>query len=332
MSEIPALRDALVGAAARRARRRRRRAVTIVAWTAVAAAVAAVLALGTFAPRDRERAVTPGPSGLLERAFPVFARAERDGDAAPKREIVNGVPRDVVNHSGTLYGMTHLRSRLVLDDNGGRAWLVAGKREGEDWLCFVQAGGSSGCSKLTDFARDGGIGWSPPRGHEPGSVSMVLPAGATDTQVTLADGRRLTPALHDGVALVRVPRAAVAAGWTDAAGTRHITRIDRERDGRSIPEGCPRLDPLPPDAEAQARRAALMASDYLYPDLAEAEVTGVTRVGPGLCTRSVTDRSLLVSLRIRPGEPSQRQSASLTQGRLLVGMEQGEMTVWMIQH
>jgi hypothetical protein len=149
--------------------------------------------------------------------------------------------------------------------------------------------------------------------------------------VTLANGMLLTPALHNGVALVRYPRAVVATGWTDAAGTRHIVRIDRRRDGPSIPEGCPRLDPLPPDAEAQARRAALMASDYLYPDLVQADVTDVTRIGRGLCTPSVTERSLLVSLRIVPSAPSPR-NASLTQGRLLVGMVDGRMKVWMVQH
>jgi hypothetical protein len=60
--------------------------------------------------------------------------ALRDGDAAPKTVIVDGIPRDVVNDSETLFGMIGLRSRLVLDDNGERAWLVAGKRVGKDWL------------------------------------------------------------------------------------------------------------------------------------------------------------------------------------------------------
>ena len=61
-------------------------------------------------------------------------------------------------------------------------------------------------------------------------------------------------------------------------------------------------------------------------------MTGVSPVGPGLCTRDVTDRSLLVELHLTPFDASQRNSASLTQGRLLVGMVHGRMTVWMVQH
>ena len=61
-------------------------------------------------------------------------------------------------------------------------------------------------------------------------------------------------------------------------------------------------------------------------------MTSVSPLGPGLCTREVSDRSLVVELHLTPFAASQRNSASLTQGRLLIGMAGGAMTVWMIQH
>jgi hypothetical protein len=161
---------------------------------------------------------------------------------------------------------------------------------------------------------------------------MALPADASDAQVTLANGVLVTPGLHDGVALVRFPRTAIAAGWTDAAGTRHITTLVQHQARRPDPQGCPRLDPLPPDAVARARRAALMAADYLYAGLEAASVTGVSRLGPVVCTHAVTDRTLNVGLRLVPTSARARHSSSLTQGRLLVGMVHGRMTVWMVQH
>ncbi len=107
---------------------------------------------------------------------------------------------------------------------------------------------------------------------------------------------------------------------------------DLDARGWTPPERCPALEPLPPDADAAARRAGLLAVDRIYPWIQEASVTGVSPVGPGLCTRDATDRSLLVELHLTPFDASQRNSASLTQGRLLVGMLHGRMTVWMVQH
>src|SRR3954467_13222039 len=93
MSELPALRDALVGAAARRVRRRRRRAVAVIGWTAVAAAAAAVVVLLSGAePRERERpAITPSPAESLEQGFSVFRRPATAADALPTGVFPDGL-------------------------------------------------------------------------------------------------------------------------------------------------------------------------------------------------------------------------------------------------
>jgi hypothetical protein len=46
----------------------------------------------------------------------------------------------------------------------------------------------------------------------------------------------------------------------------------------------------------------------------------------------VTDRSLQVSLHLVPRDPAARGSASLSQGRLLLGVIDGRMAVWSVQH
>jgi hypothetical protein len=325
MSEIPALRDALVGAASRRVRRRRRRALALVGWTAVAVAAAAVFVLlAGPAPRERERpAITPQPQDALVRGFSVFRRPATAADALPADARGDG--RDI-------------DARLALDEDGSRVWLAAmtqpkiegfgGRRE----LCAVvrgKAGTASTCN--------GSPGSSPgtltllPRRNAPDSVLFVLPDGARDPQVTLSSDFVLAPKVQGNVALAVPHEPPVGASYTTAAGVRQIARWhDLHARGWSPAKGCPKLEPLPPGAEDLARRAALLAVDRIYPWIQEASVTGVSPVGPGLCTRAVTDRSLMVELHLTPFKAT--RSASLTQGRLLVGMRRGEMTVWMINH
>lgn len=326
MSEIPALRDALVGAAARRVRRRRRRAFTIVAWTAVAAAVSAVLVLGTFEPDDIETPTINPPADAIGQSFSAFRRPATAADAPP---------------AGAFAGDFDVDSRLVLDEDGTRVWLAAvahpkvegfgGRRE----LCGVvrgDGGPGSVCSELGGRF-ESGLASQIRRHNAPDSVLFLLPDGAGDPHVTLSNGRVLSPGVRDNAALVVPDAPAVGASFTTPSGVREISRWrDLDTRGWTPPEGCPTLESLPTGAEELARRAALLAADRVYPWIQEASVTGVSPVGPGLCTREVTDRSLLVELHLTPFDASQRNSASLTQGRLLVGMEHGRMTVWMVQH
>jgi hypothetical protein len=213
---------------------------------------------------------------------------------------------------------------------------VAGKRDGRDRLCVIRSGsgplGNGECKDLTEFAREGSIGWAQPRHGEPGALLMALPAGARDVRVTRSSGLIMVMEPRDGIAEVRLARPVAAASWTDAAGVRHVQRMLAAEPHRPRDPGCPRFDALPADADAQARRAALLVVDSVYPQAAEASVTSVAPAGPGLCTRAVTDRTLVVSLHLVLRGAAANRSASLTQGRLLVGVLHGHMTVWMVQH
>jgi hypothetical protein len=317
MSEIPALRDALVDAAARRARRRRRIAFRLVAWSAAATAAAAAIVLAVTAPRDREvPAATPTPPGQLERGFAAFRRPATAADA---------LPADVT-------GYRDVDSRLVRDADGSRIWLFAATQSGRPARLFCAAvrgagGDGSVCTGGGPVPLVSQIG----RRDGPDGVLFVLPDGSGDPQV-LTRGSVVEPEVHDNVALAGQPESIVSASYTDTSGVRRISRWRDLHANGWTPQGCPALDPLPADAEAQARRATLLAVSRVYPWIQEASVTGVSPAGPGLCTREVTDRSLAVSLRILPFDASQRKSASLTQGRLLVGMQGGRMSVWRVQH
>ena len=116
----------------------------------------------------------------------------------------------------------------------------------------------------------------------------------------------------------------IITSWTDAAGVR---RIIPDHDPRAYlpPRGCPALGPLPANAEASARRTALLAVDRIYPVI-EADVTAVTR-GGGTCHPA---RTLTVSLHLTP--LTHRNSDSLSQGRVLVGMVDGHMQVFEVMH
>jgi hypothetical protein len=316
MTEIPALRDALVDAAARRVRRRRRIVVRLFAWSAAAATACAVVLFAASAPPDRETpAVTPAPAGLLERAFPVFARPPRTGDALP---------------AGVTVRVSRPQSRRVAEAGGVSAWLVSGVARGRQELCTVVASGSgwtSGCGNLDVVAREGkGTGsW------QGTLVLLVLPAGSSDVTLWQVDGDVSEPALHNGAALVQLSAQPANVAWTGPSGTRYVRRYAGGPAAQPHMR-CPPLRPLPRDASEQARRAALAAVQFIYPDVAAASVTGVSPLGPGLCSASVSSRTLVVSLRLVPRDPVERQSASLTQGRLLVGMSGPRMIVWSVQH
>jgi len=297
------------------------------AWTAAAAAIAAVLMLGTFEPQDRERpAITPSPTGALERGFSVFRRPPTAADALP---------------AGVFPASYDVDSRRALDAGGSRVWLATFRRPkvegfgGRRELCAVvrgKGGPGSDCIGLAGAASSfvGTI----PRHSAPDSVVFMLPDGARDPHVTLSSGVIVSPKVHDNAALVVPDELPVGASFTTASGVREISRWrDLRAKGRQPGDaGCPQFEALPADADAQARRAALLSVDSIYPWIQEASVTDVSPVAPGLCTRAVTDRTLMVELHLTPFDASQRSSASLTQGRLLVGMLHGRMVVWTVQH
>ena len=82
-----------------------------------------------------------------------------------------------------------------------------------------------------------------------------------------------------------------------------------------------------------AARAALIAVDRTYLGAASATVTRVGGPPNGTpCTAAVSQRTLQVDLELVPSDPNARKSASMTQGRLLVGMVRGHLEVYYVMH
>ena len=93
------------------------------------------------------------------------------------------------------------------------------------------------------------------------------------------------------------------------------------------------LDPLPPDARAKGDRAALIAVDRCTRASDVATVVYASPREPGRrARRAITARTIEVTLRLVPRDPKQRKSASLSQGRLLVGMQDGALRVFYLLH
>ncbi|HWK29902.1 MAG TPA: hypothetical protein VNS09_25260 [Solirubrobacter sp.] len=318
MTEIPALRDALVRAGARR-RRRRRTVGAAVPVLAVAAAVLALVSLPGRAP-ERERVaqtpVAPLPDDALARAYAVFRRPQTTADVLPKRALAGAV-------------VDAARSRLVATAGDTRLFAVPADLRGTPNLCVVEVTprhSAAACNRLPEAAGEA----QPPGLSGSGGYAFLFPDGTHDVRITLADGTRLAPTVHDGAVLETAGASDFAiASWTGASGTRHISANEFARYERP-PEACPALEPLPADAQAQAERVALLDVDRFYPGVEAARVTGV-RVPDGTPCGS-GERSLEVSLALTPSDPKARSSASLSQGRLLLGVVGGELRVYQLLH
>jgi hypothetical protein len=206
-------------------------------------------------------------------------------------------------------------SRLVARNGLVRLWLVP---EGAR-VCAIARRGDA-VRRTCAVATPGGAAW--------GTVWRILPDDATDATVTLMDGRQLEPPVRHNAVLVAVPDDPAAVGWT-----RGRTRYVRQYATFYAPtlERCPRrLDRLPAGWRATAMRAALRAVDDLYNGVSRATVTSVVRPAGTPCDAAVTARSVAVSLHLVRAD--NRASASLSQGRLLLGVIGERMTVYELMH
>jgi hypothetical protein len=305
MTEFPALRDALVRAGRRRRRRRLTLGAAVPAFAAAAAAVT-LFALPARTP-DPEQAA-PAPRDRFEQ---IFRRPRVAADALPAELGVTGVE-------------DRARSRLISRRGKVAFYAVPTVVRGSDWLCLIAVdpgrGNEAACGQLAKMLSEEiapGVvfkGW----------FGFLFRDGTRDVRLTFADGRRLPAPIHSNLASGIGDGPIEITSWTGPSGRRHIvSTVNAALFQR--PASCPRaLDPLPPDAEAAARRAALLAVDHTYAEVVEADVTAVKR-GGGPCGRAISDRTIEVGVHL-----TQRGSASLSQGRLLVGMVDGDMQVYCV--
>ena len=309
--EFPALQQALVAAARRRIRRRRTFQVALPALVAAAAAATVIVSLPQAPPEPEHVAVAP--KDVLARSFAAFRRPRTAADAlAP----VPQYPRSTCR---------------------GRGWSRGPGTRACTW-CPRRSPSASAWSRGREHRRDctsrsRAVGETSPLAISlDGWQAMFMPDGTRDVRITDTKGKVREVALHDNAALLA--RGAVHRARRLDRGfgkTPHPAPGDHQA-ARATPQGCPALQPLPADAIAQARHVALLAVDQLYPAIREATIGSAARATGTPCSAAITRQSIAVSLRLITVDPKYRRSASLSQGRLLLGMVGGRMTVYALQH
>jgi hypothetical protein len=315
--QFPELQDALVDAAhRRRAPRRARRLVRAAVPVAAAAAALAAVFWAAGAPDDEQPVQPAATPNALESTLAVFRRPATSADA---------LPRGVVSTSQSPR-LDPERVRLVFERGERRGYVVAATIDGRPNTCLYvfrgeQEEGAS-CGDVTPRG-PGSVMYSV--SAPPLAVAAVAADGVDELELRFPDGSRERHRFADNGLYVPLDEAPVAASWIDPDGRTQQNEfpvIEADPPGAST---CAALDPLPPDAEARAREAALAAAPRLYPGTRDPRVEDV-RSAPadaGGCGEQTRDRALVVALRLDPGI----ESASLSQGRLLVGQVGGRMVV-----
>ena len=332
MSAIPELEQALVDAGRRhyrrgalaRGRRRLARPLRLAAPALALAAVAVVvviIARVAAPPREERPAIGPPTRSpeRLARDFAIFRRARRASDALPAR-----VPYPP-------YADTR-NSRLVGAAGGQRAFVFPSDDpdRGAELCTFTTVSGTGGngmCAPLVAGVGDSRLLASRSRRVSDGAPLLlaIFRDGITEARITLRDGTILDRPIRENAIFLALPSQAVSVSWTDASGVSHAQAFA----GRPH---CPRFEPLPPDALAEAKRAALAAAPHLYPATTNPRVTRAKRLARGdrgsdlydKCGERTGRRGVLVELQVTP----RIRSASLSQGALLLGRIRGRMTVW----
>jgi hypothetical protein len=207
-------------------------------------------------------------------------------------------------------------SRLVAHAHGVRLWLAP--RGGE--VCAVARRDATERTSCAATA---------PRGSGWGMVWRILPDDAIDARITSLGGDQVAPPVRDNALLVAKPRLYASIGWTRGR-TRYVRQEATLYGPR--PGSCPRLDALPADWRAGAARIALRSVDQAYNGLVRATVTSIARATGTPCPGGDPARSVLVSLHLVTASRAARSSASLSEGRLLLGMVRGRMTVYQLMH
>lgn len=276
MSEIPALRDALVRAGERRRRRRRTLGAAVPTF---AVAAAAVFFLAIPSAPDPERTIEPGMTPLA-RDFAVFARPQTADDRAPASELAWRVKDVDVDPALT---------RHV----GGDVFALATRAQ--DVVCLmvldVDQRLNGPCTRLRE-ARGEHLGL---RLTTDTTVALLVPNGTRDATAEYEGGSRVKVPIRDNAVIVPLPDTLITLSWTSPRDVRHVLR---QRGHRTfLDRRCPaELSPLPPNAAAEAARVALNDLDRIDATAA----TGTIRraeVGPETgCADAVSERTVTVTL------------------------------------
>lgn len=276
MSEIPALRDALVRAGVRR-RRRRRRAVgaAVPTFAAVAAAVAFALPRAADPERDVPPTSVPPVQG-----FSVFARPQTDEDRA--------LPERLAAFAGP-----NLDPALTRRVSGA---FVLATTTGS--VCIAQEDGDQVTGSCAPAGRVRAGARVAARTAE--SLTVLVPDGARDIRTDYVDsGQTLSARAQDNVIAVPNPDRVAALSWTDAGGVRRIQRYGEPRWMTAKRcTGASSYDALPADARALASRAALIDAVQVDPTATSARVVSAEPAPATTCPDTIAQRLVGVNLQL----------------------------------
>ncbi|MDA0172050.1 hypothetical protein OJ998_23310 [Solirubrobacter taibaiensis] len=276
MSEFPALKDALVRAAARRRRRRRTVGAAVPAFAIAAAAF--VFAFASSTPPEQERVASP-----LSQRFSVFARPQTDADRALPERLAR---------AGTGGTIDLALTRRVADG----AYVLA-TREGSVCIVMPERGNQIkvSCGPVARAA----AGDAPVMTGTAKQTVRLVADGTRDVIVAYGDGSRSEVPVRDNVIVVRDPDNVRVVSWTDAAGVRHVARRASRSNLLLLLDDCRRpIEPLPADGVAQATREALLNVDRIYPSAKRARVIGTQLAPPRSCPGSDPADTVAVRLRL----------------------------------
>jgi len=276
MTEFPALKDALVRAAARRRRRRRTVGAAVPAFAIAAAAF--VFALAPSDPQEQERVASP-----FAQRFSVFARPQTAADRALPERLAR---------AGTGGTTDPALTRRVADG----AYVLA-TREGSVCVVMPERGNQIkvACGPVARAAAGG----APVKTGTAEQTVRLVADGTRDVIVARGDGSRSELPVRDNVIVVRDPDDVRVVSWTDPAGVRHIARRPNRSALTLLLDDCRRpVEPLPADGVAQATREALLNVDRIYPPATRARVVGTEVAPPRSCPGSDPRDTVAVRLRL----------------------------------
>jgi hypothetical protein len=340
VTEFPELQHALVDAAGRYHAPRRRALRLVRAAVPVAAATAAIAVGVVLVAGDDpggEQAVPPvatvEPTDALSRTFELYRRPATADDKLPLTgERLEQFRRPDPTASARL---DTERVRLLSADGDRRLYVIAATIQERPGACLVVFSG--------ELQENGACSPIGPRGdmsllylplYDPSAPAGVIAAiaadGVEEMELRFSDGSSERRRFDGNVVYARLDRWPSGLAWTDPGGRTHTATLTPEEAPWNASRSCPTLDPLPEDAEARAREAALAEAPRLYRGMTEATVEDVRPAAANAagCGPNTADRALEVWLRLAPAG----RSASLSQGRVLVGAVGGRMMVWHVLH
>ena len=328
MTDFPDLQHALVDAARRRHDRRAwaRRLGPLVPVTAAVAVAAAAAFFLIGRPADDERSAAPNASRALARWYPVFRTPAGERDRLPLSG--EALERFAVGPGGAQLDVTN--TRLAAEEGSQRVYLVAARMLGAEAICaaLFRDGEetSTVCGEVDGPRRV--VGTVPADDGEPPTVFGAVPSKVdTLTVVTSRGSYSSLPTQTNGVLMATERELPLYVMWGNTLAQEQSATLPLGTEDGPWPasDECPRLQPLPANADRAARRVVrTMARNSYLESLAIKVGPVMAQRGLGApCGPAVAARTLSVPVAMRMDRS--RRLDSMRYATVLVGQIDGRI-------